>query len=119
MNFLYSNWLALSITTRMKIAVAFKIPKTGSTHVSNNVIQSDGYEIKAVEQALSLANIQAYLETREINNELLWHQLIDKVEGRVTPLPAPEIKPLEVVAGEPKTVPVVPVPIKRKYTKKI
>jgi len=97
--------MRLPLTTRMKLAQEFGIPKTGSTHVANNMIQSDGYDLHHVEKALNLSAIQIYLKTTETNMDVLWNNLIDTIEGRT---PTPSVVPVN-------TEPLVRV--KRKYTK--
>ncbi len=104
--FLYSNWQRLPISTRIAIASVFNIPKVGSTHVVSNEIQTDGFPIHLIEEALNLADLQFYLKTDEPDINKLWTMLIDKVEGRsyapVTPKPMPEVVLEEVL--------IVPIP---------
>lgn len=57
----YSKWLDLPINTRHEIARIFNITKHGSTHVQDNIIVSDGYNIREIEKALTVQNIQDYL----------------------------------------------------------
>jgi len=101
--FLYGNWLRLPITIRMKLAAVFGIPKTGSTHVSDNHIQSDGYQVEAVEKAITADNIRKYLMIPETDPDILWVKLIEAVGGRVDP-----VKPVRRRG----------IQVKRKYTKK-
>lgn len=96
--FLYSQWLKTPINTRIKIAEQFGIKKTGSTHVSDNKIQNDGFLITDVESALTPEAISAYLGIAETHPERLWIALIDKIEGR-TPLHPDTIKPGAVIEG--------------------
>ena len=81
--FLYSIWCDTPLPTRQKIAAQFGIIKRGSTEVVENVIKSDGYVIKEVEQALNIDAIQKYLETDETDMMVLWGMMIAKIEGRV------------------------------------
>jgi hypothetical protein len=74
--FLYSRWLSLPITTRIKIASDFGIIKKGSTHVVDNKIQSDGYVISEVEEALTVPALQKYLNTDETDMSILWSMLV-------------------------------------------
>lgn len=106
MTFLYSSWQRLPIVTRMKIALAFGIPKTGSTHVANDVIQADGYHIQDIEGALTIKALQTYLKTFEENTDVLWLMLVDHVEGKKRIDPAFPIGTLADVVGEPKTIPI-------------
>lgn len=80
--FLYSKWLGLPISTRIKIAGQFNIQKRGSTEVVDNHIKSDGYNIKEIEEALNIDAIQNYLGVQETDMMTLWMWLIDKIEGR-------------------------------------
>lgn len=77
--FLYSNWMQLPINTRHTIAMIFKIPKKGSTHVVDNEIQSDGYAIKDIEHSLNVEALQSYLETGEVDMVKLWNELIWRI----------------------------------------
>lgn len=74
--FLYSNWRRLDISTRIRIASELGIKKLGPTHVRDNIIESDGYKIEDVEEALSLENLQKHFQTTETNLDLLWNWLI-------------------------------------------
>ncbi len=81
--FLYSHWLKLPITTRIKIANKFGIEKKGSTHVFNNVIQTDGFNIRDIEEALNVTAMQDFIgDCSETNPEKLWLIFIDKMEGK-------------------------------------
>lgn len=86
MAFLYSRWLALSLSTRIAIAKELGIAKNGSTHVQDNVVVSDGYNIKTVEDALEAHDKE-------------WDDIVARAEGRtfvevkMEELP-PEIKPV-------------------------
>lgn len=70
MAFLYSRWLALPLSTRVKIATELGIAKTGSTHVVDNRVESDGYSINTVEAALEA-------------NESNWDEIVARAEGRM------------------------------------
>lgn len=75
--FLYHKWLELPLQTRVKIANDFGIIKKTSTHVFNNVVQSDGYDIKDVEQALNLDALQKKFNTTETDLAVLWEWLVN------------------------------------------
>ncbi len=85
--FLYSHWLALPLPTRVAIATKFGIAKTGATHVADNRIISDGYNIGDVERALNIDAIQQYLGIENTDMETLFKLLVAKIEGKevVTP----------------------------------
>jgi hypothetical protein len=99
---LYSQWLALPIHTRIKIADQFGILKKGSTHVVNNEVQSDGYLIKEVESALSIEALQAYTGTTIKDHAGLFDLLVAKIEGRLEVLPPAEAEQFKIEAEERK-----------------
>lgn len=104
---MYSKWLALPLSTRQAIAKELGIAKTGSTHVVDNRIESDGYNIKTVEDALEA-------------HEGDWDDIVARAEGRMVvpnmpfvgevPQIPPEVKAadelgaftMEEVFGKPK-----------------
>lgn len=77
---LYGNWLRLSLPTRQKIAQEFNITKKGPTHVVDNVVKDDGYPISEVEAALSVDNIQKFLNTDEGDINVLWERLVYRID---------------------------------------
>jgi hypothetical protein len=81
--FLYSKWISLPINTRHLIAKEFGIPKKGSTHVQNNKIVSDGYDIKDIEEKLNVDAIQAYLEVPAdvTDMKVLFDELVFRIEN--------------------------------------
>ncbi len=82
---LYSKWLDLPINTRHEIARIFNITKKNPTHVQDNVIVSDGYTVKDVESALSVANMQDYLQTAGISDfNILFDTLVYNIENPIT-----------------------------------
>lgn len=80
--FLYSHWLKLPISTRNEIARIFGIARTKPTHVADNVVVEDGYNIHDVENALSDAALRKYLESEEEDFSTLWENTVAKAEGR-------------------------------------
>lgn len=107
------------MSTRIKLAEYFGIPKVGHTHVADNQVVSDGFLIKDVERALNYQAIREYVESDETDLEKLWVIMIDKVEGRVVaPIVVPNISPfiptpitvspLTVSANETKVGAIVP-----------
>lgn len=108
--FYYSLWTSLSLPTRHAIASKFNIVKRGPTHVDSNVVVSDGYDMKEVENSLSPETIQAYLETVEQDAAILWEMLVAKAEGRETPvveIPVTKeaFETLKAIVDEPAEVP--------------
>ncbi len=83
MAFLYSHWRELSLPTRAVIAKAFGIGKRFPTHVRDNVVIEDGYDIKEIETALNILAIQEYTALlNETDLNILWTALVDRAEGR-------------------------------------
>lgn len=74
--FLYSAWCALDLPTRHKLAQQFNIPKKHPTHVVDNRIQSDGYDVVDIERALNVDAIQTFLDTKETDMAILWTWLV-------------------------------------------
>ncbi len=102
MNFLYSNWVALPLGTRQRIAELFGIKKKRSIHVSNNLVLDDGYEIKDIDDALTVGAIQSLLDTKE-EGISLWNRLIFVAEGGVITKPdTPVISEVVVEELTPK-----------------
>lgn len=60
MIFTYSLWTGLPIHVRIKLAADLEIKKTGPTHVVSDNIQSDGYRIQDIEQALTEGRLREY-----------------------------------------------------------
>jgi len=67
----------------MKIAEALGIQKLRSTHVSDNRVVDDGYNLNDVENAIKVIPMQQYLNSTETDVFKLFQTLIDTVEGRV------------------------------------
>ncbi len=80
--FLYSHWRNLSLSTRIVIANALGIAKIGPTHVSNNVIESDGYKIDDVERALNVDKLQEYTGSDSTDMQVLFDLTVVKAEER-------------------------------------
>lgn len=102
---LYGSWLRLPINLRHKIANDLGIPKKHPTHVQDNVIVSDGYDIHDVENALTVTALQTYLGVgiQETDINVLWEMLVNPPSHEVNVV----IEPVIVVppvkkAGRPK-----------------
>lgn len=124
---MYSAWTRLPITTRQKIATDFGIGKVRPTHVANDRILDDGYDIGQLERALEVPNLQIFLATEESDHQMLWNQLIDRAEGREKVMPqltqeeANQFsKEFEERTGKPDPTKALEEikPIKKKITKK-
>ncbi len=99
MIFMYGEWTRLPIQTRIKLAEVFGIKKTGPTHVSDNRIQSDGYNVDMIEAAITDEAMRAYLGIGiddVQSNDILWKLVIDKVNGI-----KPKAKEVLKFAGSP------------------
>jgi hypothetical protein len=81
--FLYSHWRSIPLSTRIVIATAFGIAKIGPTHVSNNVVESDGYKIDDVERALNVDKLQEYTGSESTDMQVLFDLMVAKAEGRI------------------------------------
>lgn len=79
--FSYSLWRQTPINTRIEIARVFGIAKIGSTHVVNNVVESDGYKVEDVDRALNVESIQNYTNSKETDPNVLWELLVAKASG--------------------------------------
>ncbi len=82
MVFLYSKWMALPLATKLLLSKQFGFSKTGSTHVSDNRVIDDGYKIIDVENTMNTDAIQKYLGQKYTDFDLMWSDMIAKVEGR-------------------------------------
>ena len=79
----YSLWLKTSLGTRYKIASIFGFNRKRPTHVSNNEIVDDGFDLKDIEENLSVVNLQKYLNVEGTDIVRLFDMAVDKMEGRV------------------------------------
>jgi len=105
--FLYSKWLGLPLVKRAEIATKFGIAKVRSTHVSNDQVVDDGYNVKDIESALALDKLQAHFDTKEKDPHVLWVWLIDGtpvVEEPMGTVSATKITPEVVVKAVKKVV---------------
>lgn len=106
--FLYSKWLSLDLPTRMKVAEIFGIVKRGSTHVVDNRIQSDGYNVEEVEAALTPEALRKYMMSNEKDAEVLWDAFIARIEGREVEGGTQAPPPAEIVKKAGTTMSVLP-----------
>lgn len=84
--FLYSRWLALPLNTRVAIARELGITKVGPTHVFNNTIQSDGYNIKDVENRITVEAIQNLLGVTSSDLNVLFDMMVSRANGTDIPV---------------------------------
>lgn len=103
--FSYELWLKQPITVRHEIAARFYIPKRRSTHVVNNEVADDGYDLKELTQILCLKNLQVYLHSEIPEYKPLWDALVSQVTG--IPIEIPMSVVIEPTEG-PKDVVVEP-----------
>jgi hypothetical protein len=104
--FLYSSWLDLALSTRAKIAQIFNIVKKGATHVQDNEVVSDGYNVKDIESALTREAMQKYLNSQEQDMDKLFKALVINIEN--------PIKPLDNFVIPKETVPIIQETIKKR-----
>lgn len=95
----YSKWMSLSLPTRIKIANHFGIPKLRSTHVSNDVVIDDGYNVKDIENALTIEALQNHLNSVEDDFNILLVLFIDVLEGRAS-LTQERVEKENIIPGE-------------------
>lgn len=93
----YTKWLSLPLVTRQKIAEIFNIPKLRATHVADNQILDDGYNVADVEKSMSVESLQAYLQVPEKDLFVLFQMLLDKLDGK-EPVPENIVQPIPVPA---------------------
>jgi hypothetical protein len=74
---MYREWLDLSIGVRHQIAFKLGLEKKFPTEVQDNFIKTDGYVMKDIEKALSIENLQKFLQTDEPDHALLLKWLIE------------------------------------------
>lgn len=91
MVFLYSHWLSLPLYKRVEIAGMFGIAKVRPTHVSNNQIADDGYNVADIEGAITVESLQAKLDSKEKDIATLWAALLASLEPKVEQPEEPKI----------------------------
>lgn len=79
----YTHWLETPLHVRAQIAKEFNISKIRSTHVANNIVVDDGYNIKDIEGVISVDNLQTHLNSKETDLVKLFSLLVDKINGVV------------------------------------
>lgn len=97
---LYSRWREVQLSTRHKIAEIFGFKKVRSTHVVNNEISDDGFNVKDIEEALALDKLQNFLNNPSTDINYLFNLTVDTLEGKMPEvIIVPEIiaKPVETV----------------------
>lgn len=107
--FLYSKWMEIGLGTKHKMADIFGFKKVRPTHVSNNAVVDDGYNIKDIEEALTIHRLQDWLNSPETDLARLLQLTVDTLEGKMPIVPIPE----SIIA-----VPVEPVVINSKKNAK-
>ena len=93
---LYSKWRMLPIHVRQKFASDFGVIKKGSTHVFDNRIESDGYDIAEIEEVFTIEKLQNYLKTKSSDPDKLVNMLIERVNNPMVVIePAKVSAPIE------------------------
>lgn len=111
----YSNWISTPFITRVKIAQEFGIAKLRATHVSDNVVVDDGYNVKDIESALNVEAMQVFLNSKEEDVEVLFTLVIDRIENPLIPAapePVIEVSPEVAVSNaKPEKIKVIKEPV--------
>lgn len=84
----------------MQIAQYFNITKVRSIHVADNQVIDDGYNVKELEEKLTIVNMQDFLKSTDTNPVVLFELLVSVAEGRhtvpqFTVIPEEEVKQME------------------------
>lgn len=116
----YSEWCALTLPVRMQLAQQFGIAKTGSTHVANNQVVSDGYKVEEIENALSIEAMQMFTGSSSKDPSELFAGCVakltaplDVVEPMNELVPATTGGSLEESNAKPEKVKEIKIPAKR------
>lgn len=82
----YAIWLQLPVEIREKLVRLFGIPKSGRTvveyRISGAVVTSDGYTAPDL-QSISLAKMQALLDTDDTNYYKLFEDIINHIDALI------------------------------------
>lgn len=106
---LYHQWIQLPLPVRIKLATHFGVSKTGSTHVQDNRVVSDGYDIAAIERALNMDAVQQFTESDSNDWQILWTLMIDKITGNpIVRVAEIEVKPADVAAASGGNAVIIP-----------
>lgn len=89
--FLYHLWVELPLNTRHAIALGLGVKQKGGIEVVDNKAVKDGYNIKDIELALEVKNLQEWLKTDEEDFDTLWGMMVNKAEGREPIVPVPNV----------------------------
>ncbi len=85
--FQYSKWLEQPLTTRVKLAEIFGVPKTGATEVASNHVVKDGYAIKDLEEKVTEEAMAVYLEPASYGEDDNLFALVIEKATYVAPVP--------------------------------
>lgn len=97
----FSIWMKTPLGTRIKIAQEFGITKHRATHVADNQVIDDGYNMVEIEKALSVEKLQNFLHSSELEITILFQNLVDVMEGKVAILVNQVIEPEVLVVESP------------------
>lgn len=101
MHISYSKWQTIPLYLRAKIALEFGISKVRSTHVSNDVVLDDGYDLKTIESVLTKETLQSFLNSKEEDINILLDRLVDWADGKIPEqAPVVEEEPLAILPKE-------------------
>lgn len=87
----------MPLTTRVLLAREFGISKVGTTHVIDNQVVSDGYNVADVERAFTLDAVQKFVGVDETDYAVLWGMMVEKVLAPIAPETITESTPQVVI----------------------
>lgn len=105
--FSYSKWLELPITTRIAIATKFGIAKVGPTHVVNDKVVQDGYDLRTLESVFSPEKMREVTGLDESDPSAVFDVFVVKA-----------LEEPKIIESKPITQPEVATPKKRGRPKK-
>ncbi len=86
------QWLALPITTRMKLVEVFKIPRTGGSHVQSGInggqVITDGYTHDDL-ATMTLERLQVFASSTEPDFFKVFEEVINKLPEDAVASPEP------------------------------
>ena len=90
----------LPIHVRQKFASDFGVIKKGSTHVFDNRIESDGYDIAEIEEVFTIEKLRNYLKTKSSDPDKLINMLIERVNNPAMVVESAKVTPEMVKLGQ-------------------
>lgn len=94
------TWVTLPNEVRFKISSIFKIPKTGSVLVNDNVVETDGTTIEDIAH-LTVEKMQVYLKSEETDFHKLFDLVVAQIREEIWPTPKVDVVEAPRVVEEP------------------